>query len=94
MKKVRYKGNLIRYAISYKGVDHIFSEVNNYTLDFEDDFALSLVKDNSLFEIIEEKNGDKNGMQQQKKQTETKTKAEVETETEDEKVDVKKKVKE
>lgn len=44
MKTIKYVGNLIRYEVFYKGAPHIFSESNNYTLDFEDDFAKELLQ--------------------------------------------------
>ena len=97
MKKVKYNGNLIRYSVSYNGIDHIFSEVNHYTLEFNDEFALNLTKDTNLFSIVDEKsnekNGDKYGMPQQKKQTEN-NETQTKTETKTEKINSVKKLKE
>jgi len=44
MISIKYVGGLIRYEIQYRGVPHIFSEKNNYILQFEDDFAKELLK--------------------------------------------------
>ncbi|MEM4260903.1 MAG: hypothetical protein QXG00_06705 [Candidatus Woesearchaeota archaeon] len=63
--KVKYRGGLIRYEVNYKGVSHIFSEANNYILDFDDEFAKNLIKyaPNNFVAYNEKNEVKENGMQ-------------------------------
>ncbi len=51
--KIRYKGNLSKYSISYKGTNFVFCAQNDYQLDFDDTFAKGLIKSNpNLYEEV------------------------------------------
>lgn len=74
--KVKYRGGLIRYEVNYKGVAHIFSEANNYVLDFEDEFAKNLIKyaPNNFVAYNEKEEAKENGMPKTEEETEKETK--------------------